>query len=308
MMRKSIANRKYIPYTPDDALRIRQTGQLDYIPTFSKPPNLSGFSLEDLRGRPILSWPPELPDFDPRGHPSAPKFQHWKKAQDSKIGIAGNYFSFKGGGLVPCHSALERCHLSHFEMNPFVVEIRCQYPEWERSIYRLYESMGLNIPKNKLMTIDFVLTLKIPGRTGFHYHAVSTKPYEKLMLPAVLRRHAREFNLLRRWGCTHEIMTEHSITRREGINCRRLLEYMRYVEDIGSYQSAALNMANAFFSRTVRGTCDWEIGAVSSHFGWNLNEGYRIFAIANFLGYLALNHDYKILPDHPLVLAGSQVG
>ncbi|WP_332852687.1 hypothetical protein [Duganella sp. S19_KUP01_CR8] len=291
-----------LPFTPADAQRIARIGQLDALPSFLRPESLSNFYIEDIKGGAVLEWPRELPDIDPRGHYSAPRFEHWKKAQESRIGIAGNYPSFKGRGLVPCHSALERRHLSYFEMNPHIVEIRAQYPEWDRNSYRLHESLGLNMPKRGLITIDFVLTLKIPGEAALRYHAVSSKPHGQLTDPAVQRRHQREFDLLSRWGCTHQIMTEHSITRRHGTNCNRLFDYMRYVDDIGVLRDSALHMANSLLSQKTRGTCDQRIKAAAEKIGLSLNEGYRVFAVANFLGYLEVDHKYEILPDCPLVL------
>lgn len=291
-----------LPYTPEDAERIRRTGKLEYVEFVPRPENETGFYLADLSGCPILSWPPELPKFDPRGHPAAGSFIHWKKAQDSKVGIPGNYFSFKGGGLIPCHSALEHRHLSHFEMNPFVVEIRTQYPEWNSSLYWEYRKMGMRMPKRALMTIDFLLTLKIPGRASLHYHAVSTKPHEFLQNPAVQKRHKREVASVTLWGCTHEVMTQHSVTDMEAINNCRLFEYMREVDDIASYRSVAIDMATALLSDPTTGTCDQKIGRASKRFGWTLNEGYRIFAIANFLGYLSLNHEFELLLDKPLII------
>jgi hypothetical protein len=300
--RKLIADCGHLPYTADDAARIVRTGQLDYVQNFPRPENETGFYLADLLGEPILSWPPDLPKFDPRGNPSAAEFESWKKAQDSKIGIAGNYYSFKGCGRVPCHSGLEERHLGCFEMNPFVVEIRGQYPEWDRSVYWKYKNMGMRMPKRSLMTIDFVLTLNIPGRAGLHYHAVSIKPHELLLEPSVQRRHKREAALLREWRCTHEVMTEHSITVNQAINNRRLFEYMRCTKNIAAYRTAASDMAVALLNDVVLRTCDRKIEIVASRAGWSLDEGYRIFAIANFLGYLAINHKHELLPDKPLYL------
>lgn len=303
-----IADSSPLPFTPADAERIARTGQVDALPSFSRPDSLSNFYIEDIRDGSVLEWPQKLPDFDPRGHHSAPRFEHWKKAQDSRIGIAGNYPSFKGCGLVPCHSALERTHLSYFEMNPHVVEIRAQYPEWDRNSYRLHESLGLNMPKRGLITIDFVLTLKIPGESTLRYHAVSSKPYGKLTDPAVQRRHQREFDLLSRWGCTHQIMTEHSVSRRQAINCHRLFEYMRYVDDISALRESAQLMAKALLSQKMIGTCDQRISAAAEGTGFSLNEGYRAFGVANFLGYLEVDHRYEILPDHQLVLFDKKIG
>jgi hypothetical protein len=300
--RKLIADCSHLPYTLDDALRICRTGQLDYFQTFARTQSASGFYLADLTGRPVLSWPPELPNHDPRGNPSVPNFEHWKKAQDSKIGIAGNYFSFKGGGMVPCHSSLEHRHLSCFEMNPFIVEIRAQYPEWRRSLYQQLKGVHMRMPKRSLMTIDFVLTLQIPGNTDLRYHAVSIKPYELLTQPAVVRRHKREAEVLAEWGCTHEIMTGHTIGPNEAINSQRLLQYMRYVEDISLHRTEALDLSNIISRDRALKTCDEKIEIAANSLGWSRDKAYRIFAVANFLGYLSLDHAYELLPNSPLHL------
>jgi hypothetical protein len=305
--RKLSAGRAPLPYTPEDALHIRQTGCLYHAPSFPRPFNQSGFYLDNLSGRPSLSWPPELPKHDTRGNPSVPEFESWKKAQDSKIGIPGNYFSFKGGGKVACHSSLEQGHLSYFEMNPFVVEIRTQYPEWSRSQYAQLKGIQGRMLKRSLMSIDFMLTLKIPGRSVLHYHGVSTKPYEFIRDPAVKRRHLREAAMLAEWGCTHEIMTEHTFTMKEVHNNQRLLQYMLHTEDISTYQGEAAIFADMLYGDKVPRSCDAKIDLVAHHFGWTRDKGYRVFAIANFLGYLAVDHTYEILPEKPLHLRVKQL-
>lgn len=300
--RKLSVGRGPLPYTPEDAVHIRQTGRLDYVRSFPRPLNQSGFYLSDLTGRPLLSWPPELPRHDTRGNPSVPEFEAWKKAQDSKIGIAGNYFSFKGRGRVPCHSSLEHGHLSCFEMNPFIVEIRTQYPEWSRSQYLQTKGNQVRMPKHSLMSIDFMLTIKIPGRLGLHYHGVSTKPYELLSDPAVRRRHERETAMLAEWGCTHEIMTEHTFTSNEVRNNQRLLQFMLHTEDISTHEDEAAALADQLSEDNVLRSFDKKIDLVARRSGWTRDKGYRVFAIANFLGYLAVDHAYEIFPERPLHL------
>lgn len=300
--RKLSVGRGPLPYTPEDASYIRQTGRLDHVPSLPQPRNQSGFYLSNLTGHPLLAWPPELPRHDVRGNPSVPEFEPWKKAQDSRIGIAGNYFSFKGGGRVPCHSSLEQVHLSCFEMNPFIVEIRAQYPEWSRSQYLQMKGNQVRMPKHSLMSIDFMLTIKIPGRLGLHYHGVSTKPYELLRDPAVERRHAREKAMLAEWGCSHEIMTEHTFTTKEVRNNQRLLQFMLHTEDISTHRDEAAVLSAQLAGDNVPGSCDSKIELVAQRFGWTRDKGYRVFAIANFLGYLAIDHAYELLPEKPLHL------
>lgn len=300
--RKLVASGVYLPYTPDDALYVARTGLLDYGHTVAPARQAGNFYLADLAGGAILSWPPELPIYDLRGHPRAKYFESWKRAQDSKVGIAGNYYSVKGSGKVPCHSSLEHGHLSCFEMNPAVVEIRTQYPEWQSSLYTELKTANVRMPKRGVMTIDFMLTLQVPGASGFRYHGISTKPAQLLAEPATIRRHKREAALLAEWGCTHEIMTEHNYSRREITNNRRLLQYMLHVEDISEYKDIAIFFSQLIFRDAVHRSADAKIGMIAHQCDVSLNEGYRIFAIANFLGYLTLDHRYELLPNKPLRL------
>jgi hypothetical protein len=259
--------------------------------------------LRELAGRPILSWPVTLPDRDRRGVPSAGKFRCWKKASASTKGIAGSYFSIKSGGMTAVHSFLEAKLLAFFEMCPFVVEVRTQYPSWDRDEYLKFCSEDRPFPKNKIMTIDFMLTLQIPGIPYLIYHGVSGKPLALLDEQSVVGRHGREANQLWRWGGTHEVMTEHSVSKTEYVNYKRMLSYMVHTDDIGRYAVSAAVLARALKATSARGDMNRVLGMVAKRFGWDLNTGYRLFAIANFLGYLSWNHDYRLWPRNPMMLA-----
>lgn len=302
-IRQAVRRRRPIAYTSADAKYILETGNLAWLEKFPRPVNDTGFYLVDLPGRPFLDWPPTLPDVDPRGHPNATEFEGWKKAQASKVGIAGNFASIKGRGNVACHSNLERRLLFCFEMNPYVVEIRTQYPEWNSELYWTLKEQGLRMRKRDLMTIDFLLTLKIPGLEGFHYHAVSCKPYQKLIKGSVKRRHKREVAALAKWGCTHEVMTEHSVTNLEDENNERLHNFMsRSREDITLYTEATIRFADYLLSIPFGGTADRLVGIVCKQFRWSLRQGYRYLALAHFRGLLEVDHMYPLLPDARLVV------
>lgn len=302
-VRQTVRRRRPIAYTPADAKYVRETGNLSWVQHFERPANDTGFYLADLPGRPFLEWPPALPEFDPRGHPNATEFEGWKKAQASKVGIAGNFASIKGRGRVACHSNLERRLLFSFEMNPYVVEIRTQYPEWNSDYYWTLKELGLRMRKRDLITIDFMLTLKIPGRPGFHYHAVSCKPYGYLIKGTVKRRHRREVAALAKWGCTHEVMTEHSLTDLEDDNNQRLTDFMgRSKQKIALYTDDTRRFAECLLSLPFGGTADKLVGTVCKEFRWSLGKGYRCLALAHFRGLLEIDHKYPLLPESRLVV------
>jgi len=289
-----------LPFTPADDARIQRTGKFVAVPKLKVPANLSGFDLTRLTTPTTLAWPPELPARDPRGHPSAPKYRPWKKAADSKVGIAGNYYSFKAGRIVPCHSALERRFLACAEFDPNIVEIRAQYGLWNRHEYLEYKRAGLRMPAKSKITLDFMVTFT--DGVGHHYHAVNIKPYLLALKPPALKRLGNEFSLVDSWGITHQVLTEHSMPSQTEVNCRRLFANMRFVEDIGAYQVHAIALAECMLQQEVLGTVDWEMTNAAEHFGWSRHETYRIFSIANYLGYMRLNHTYDFLPYKPLHL------
>ncbi|PLY59582.1 hypothetical protein HBH1_02092 [Herbaspirillum sp. BH-1] len=290
-----------LPFTAADAEYIARTGKLKYERPYVRPKNESNFYLDDLTGHPILSWPPELPECDPRGNASAPAFDPWKKATDSTEGIAGNDFSFKAGGrIVPFHSYVEAKIFSCLEMNPFVVEIRPQYPEWDAAKLFKRAAEGKKMLKTSILTIDFMLTLKYPDDPKLYYHAISCKPYD--LVAGAAKRHLKEFTYVNMWRCTHEIMTEFTYTEQQSVNCRRLMQYMRYVQDISSHKENAARLALSLARQSHGATTDQRIDQACAQHSWHRDEGYRYFGIAAFLGYVIPNHDFELWPTKPLHL------
>jgi hypothetical protein len=260
------------------------------------------FELRRLRGWPVLQWPIVLPPTDPRGVLSAPKFECWKKASESRVGVAGYYFSFKAGGEVACHSHLEARLLAYFEMCPFVVEIRTQYPQWNREAFLAYCREGRMFPRNELATIDFMLTLSVPGEPYLIYHAVSAKPEEHLSLPKVRARHERERKGAAEWCATHEIMTELSVTEPEYWSYLRMLSHMQHVEldEIGSLAGDAGLFAQDLLATRATGSAARVVSMLGKRRGWNKDNSFRMLAVALFLGHLKWDVRFSYEPGEPL--------
>ncbi|SAL43388.1 hypothetical protein AWB64_04604 [Caballeronia sordidicola] len=268
------------------------------------PENPASIRLRRMAGRPILKVPIRLPEVDPRGISSATSFECWKKACDSKIGVAGYYYSFKGQGRVACHSHLEARLLHFFEMCPLVVEIRTQYPQWDREDFREYCLSGARYPEPRLRTIDFMLTLMLPGIPYYVYHGVSAKPSGKLDEPRVVTRHQNEADGLWEWGGTHEPMSELTVSPQEARNYDRMLAAMEQAEpeDIVALSTSAATLAQKLRTTKAQGSMDRILSMVGRRQQWSFNETYRIFAIAFFLGHLRWNHREKFDPTGPLCL------
>ncbi|MGF6442604.1 hypothetical protein [Paraburkholderia youngii] len=299
---KIIGACSHLPFSRGEAACLRQTVRdIDDKKPYDHD-QVETLALRQISGNPILRWPIELPPHDPAGVSSAGEFQCWKKACDSKIGIAGVYFSRKSGGRASCHSFLEEKLLRYFEMCPFVVEIRTQYPSWDWSTYYRYVQSGRRMPTAKVMTIDFMLTLQIPGYPFRLYHGVSGKPLSLLTDDRVIERHDREAQQIWKWGCTHEVMTEWTVSGIEHINNRRLLSFMLHTDDLENYVVHAAELARALKATTAKGSLDRVLSMVGRRLGWGQRVAYRIFGIAHFLGYLRWNHRFELNRSNSMML------
>lgn len=299
---QKLGDTSLIPFSPGDAARIRRTGELNYVERVPQPRNPTGFNLEDQLGRPILTSDIIVPARDRRGNPSAATYESWRKANHSRVGIPSNTYSIKGHGVVACLSDLERRLLSYCEMNPLVVEIRSQYPEWDRNKSHQRVASDERLLETEVMTIDFVLTLQIPSSRKVRYHAISCKPYTALCDDEVIRRHEREIERLSLWNCTHQIITEHSFTSIQDRNNQRLLQYMLHSGNVYLYADDAYQLAKTLRYANAEGDYDHVLTWAGKRNGWCRDEGYRLFGIAHFLGYMVCDHSHELLPETPVKL------
>ncbi|WP_234775379.1 hypothetical protein [Paraburkholderia tropica] len=152
------------------------------------------------------------------------------------------------------------------------------------------------------MTIDFMLTLQIPGYPFRLYHGVSGKPASFVELPSVKKRHGRELEQLWDWGSTHEVMTDATMTDREFRNYRRLFSYMYRTEDIKGHTLATAEFARALKATTAQGSLDRVIRMISKRLGYSFMSGYRLFGLAHFLGYLQWDHRHAVAPELPMMI------
>lgn len=259
------------------------------------------FLLRELSGRPVLDWPIRLPERDPRGVASGDGFQSWKRARDGKTGISGTWHSVKSNPMQPCHSLLEAKLRAFFDMCPFVLECRTQYPSWDPDEYKRYYLDGKRFPKNKVMSIDFMLTLSVPGRAGLVYHGVSGKPSKDICGAKTIRRHRREAEAISKWGASHEVMHETTVSDVEYRNYLLLKSWFLWTDVTASMQSAQL-LGSAIGRSKAWGPLDKVLPAIGKRLGFTRDDSYRFFAVAIFLGYLWLDHRFPLRITEPLVL------
>lgn len=257
--------------------------------------------VRELTGNPILHWPISLSPLDARGLKTGPSYESWHKAQVGRTGLSGNFFGIKSGRHHPVHSALEARLRASFDMCPYVLDIRTQYPSWDKAEYERYFLQGRKFPKNRVMTIDFMLTLLLPGETCVQYHGVSGKPRRLMDEPAVISRHAREVLQLGEWGCTHEVLDEHAVSYCEYANYCLLKSWLLWT-DIGRCSAQSAEFAGLVGRSSITGHLDRVLTVLGRRLGHSLEQAYRLFAVAAFLGYLQLDYRFRLQPSMPLCL------
>ena len=62
-----------------------------------------------------------------------------------------------------------------FAFNPYVIDIRDQYPVYDQETYNRARRRGERMPISAVQTYDIVLTLVLPPDNRLHYHGVSIK-------------------------------------------------------------------------------------------------------------------------------------
>lgn len=253
-----------------------------------------------------LEWQETLPEVDMRGVRSSTNgYKPFHKATVSKVGMAGNMFSFKARKMAPFHSHIEETCLLYFEMHPLVVEVRAQYVLWNGDKLREAEALNQRLRKTDLMTVDFTLTIKIPGRSGLLYHVVSAKLDGKVNDPKTLARHMNEIDALKGYGISHEVMTGQSISHIEFLNLQRLYERMSFVQivDIPNLRGPALYFATKLSKSNISGTLLRNISIISERLNLTIHEGFTYFSLANFFGFIRWDHAHPMRNSLPMSIA-----
>ncbi|WDZ95757.1 TnsA endonuclease N-terminal domain-containing protein [Herbaspirillum sp. WKF16] len=262
----------------------------------------------DFNGSPFHDLEIELPMYDPRGYPSVintKEFKTWNKATESIFGIPGNGPSLKSGGLyVPCQSWLEHKFLRFANMEPSIVEIRGQYPVWDRSTYARNKELNINMLGTAIKAIDFCVTVKPRTSGPLQYVGVSCKYENELETSKVIRRHEDEDRLFDIPGSQHIIITEQSITQLQDENNLMLHSYMQKTETIEPiYVAHARELARRLHDSTASGPLERVLGITCTKMELDREStGYMLFALAHYLGFLRWNHHHRLDPKLSMML------
>jgi len=256
-----------------------------------------------------------LPLYDPRGVRSVTNdYEPWKTATDGRGGVSGHIFSRKANGVIPFHSFIEQRILTSLELNPLVVEIRVQYPEFDQEKWALAkqkaELMRRTIPDfhgqvaaRLIITVDCVATLALPDEQELLYHTISGKPKALLQQPNVIRRHEKEKTWRARWNSTFEIMTDLTFSGQEHGNNVRLLRWLGRIHDVHEHSAFAAEFALALKNTEMKDSVNRVLTMIGESMGLTRGKSYQNFALAHYCGHLRWDHKYALLPNSQFRLA-----
>ncbi|MCE4058714.1 hypothetical protein LXM60_00630 [Pandoraea sputorum] len=296
--RRLIGDCSHLPFSKGDAKRLREFRweKVPKIP-FELMPE-ADFNLRMLAGTTILEWPPVLPERDLRGVKRASEYEPAKKATAGKTGNSGNHAIRKAANKAVTHSHHEARILDYLELCPFVVEIRTQYPLWDRRKWG--DSRSGKIPRRATITVDIVATLRIPWQRELVYVVISVKRDDVLADKNVIRRHEKEVRLSQQWGMRHAVMTWASIPEIESENLARILEKIKQEPDIQTLTYPAKMLSEMLLETKAKGTMDEVLRLIGRRLGLSLDDAYTLVAVAIFLGYLEWDHRFRFDSNLPM--------
>lgn len=185
------------------------------------------------------------------------------------------------------------------EGNPYIISIREGYAIFPPDVVEDILA-GNPVHRNRVMTIDFVLTL-CPRNFSepLRYMGLSSKPAEVANREAGKRRAIKERTKLAQIGWGWRYATVPSSLK--VANYVKLRQWAKaYPLDEAARDAAEL--AALFYSTTSNKTLAKQLAMFGKRLAIAPEEQFFVFAGAHYLGYLALDHEYKLDENLPVAL------
>jgi hypothetical protein len=210
----------------------------------------------------------------------------------------------RGLKLQRCLEALSQSELAVFVtlmFNPYVLDLRDQYPVYKSENYWKAESNSDLMLRSDVMTIDLIVAHVMPGCNQLRFHGISVKHASYKSSKKDLKREQRERDAMVPRGWTWELICSDEIPRIEVDNCMLLYTFIRD-SDVPGLCEKARTLAACLAKSTAKGPMFSVIGRISRLLGICLDDGYRLFAVAVAYGFLTLDHSIRLDRDRPLSL------
>lgn len=249
---------------------------------------LLGFDIPELP--PDINGQPDGPDYDP-----FLDFSEMHTYRSLVSGINGIW-----SGRV--HKLASKDEFEVFlalEGNPHIISVREGYVIFPEDVLSDIQD-GKPVHRNRVMTIDFVLTLRPRNFGGpLRYRGLSSKPATVAERESGRRRARKEEVKLAQVGWEWAYVDVPSALA--VANYTKLRHWAKaYPLDEAARDAAQL--AALFYRSTSEKGLDRQLVMFGKRIGIAPDDQYFVFAAAYYLGYLALNHAHKLTEELPPVL------
>ncbi|CAG9269502.1 TnsA endonuclease N-terminal domain-containing protein [Paraburkholderia caribensis] len=242
-----------------------------------------------------------LPFRDAFGVPHGDHFVPMRDAADMNTATRVSFGALK---FRRAHQALainEMRPLYAFSFNPYVIDIRDQYPVYDQKKYNAAKTLGRRMSVEDVMTLDIILTLVLPPDNRLHYHAVSIKDGAEEFDDATKTRLDKEEHKILSRGWTYELLRGNQFDALTWGNHALMKTWVANV-DVWQHYDEASAFARRMLVRSTRGTLDDIMSRHARHLGISLNWCYELFAVAACFGFLYPDHQEALRTDKQLYL------
>lgn len=185
------------------------------------------------------------------------------------------------------------------EGNPYVISIREGYVIFPTDVIEdILE--GKPVHKNRVMTIDFVLTLRPRNFGGpMRYLGLSSKPPKLANRESGKRRAVKEESKLAQIGWEWKYATVPS-----SLEVANHLKLRQWAKGYGLDEAVrdAAELAALFYKTTSNKSLERQLAMFGKRLGITPEDQFFVFAGAYYLGYVALDHNHKLDEELPLSL------
>jgi hypothetical protein len=224
------------------------------------------------------------------GVESGLQYNSFLRADGGKKGTNFSFKSEKTGREIQCLSMGERAVAMLLEVDPWVVDYREQYPRASDDLLAaIVASPSDRVLRNKVFTLDFVVTYQNRQSAELHYGVLSVKASRaETKKKSVQRRFAREREdaMSRNWAWNCVV--------KEELDATAVLAAERLIRWGGAFayrdcQDVARKLASIVGKVNSGQPLDDLLNDVSKRLGMSLDDAYQYFAMAVCFGLIAVD-------------------
>ncbi|BEU27580.1 TnsA endonuclease N-terminal domain-containing protein [Paraburkholderia sp. 22B1P] len=243
----------------------------------------------------------ELPFRDPYGVPHGTNYVPFNRASDMNIATRATFAGVKVARTHEACSLNEARAIASFNFNPYVVDIREQYPVYSQDAYNRARVSGKRMARSRVMTYDVVLTFAF-DQSRLHYHGVSIKDASKTELSdRDKKRMEREETAFAKRGWTWQMMLGDNFSKRAFGNHMLMRSWIGRI-NIYSSRAYAKAFATRLSGHSLEGSLNEIVARNARYMGISRDYAFTLFGIAVSLGYLYVDHREELRVDRPLTL------